>query len=82
MARKAKRLLALLLALLLCVSLLPATALAEGEDEETGTIALVEEPEGERPRRNPTRRPCRKRLRPEIFPSTRPIFRTRPSAPT
>ena len=31
MARKAKRLLALLLALLLCVSLLPATALAEGE---------------------------------------------------
>ena len=47
MARKAKRLLALLLALLLCVSLLPATALAEGEDEETGTIALVEEPDGE-----------------------------------
>ena len=43
MARNAKRLLALLLALMMCVSLLPATALAEEED--AGTIELAETPE-------------------------------------
>ena len=60
MARKAKRLLALLLALLLCVSLLPATALAEGEDEETGTIALVDGPGEIRPG-GPAGRGCGRR---------------------
>ncbi len=44
MARNGKRLLALLLALTLCVALLPG-ALAEDGEEEPGTIALVEEPE-------------------------------------
>ena len=45
MARSTKRLLVLLLAMILCVSLLPAAALAEEADEEVGTIAPVEEPE-------------------------------------
>ena len=47
MARRAKRLLSLLLALMMCVSLLPATALAEGEDEAAGTIRLADAPDGE-----------------------------------
>ncbi len=40
-----KRLLCLLLCLVLCLSLFPAAALAEDADENTGTIALVEDPE-------------------------------------
>ncbi len=45
MTQSTKRLLALLLALMLCISLIPAAALAEDEDEDAGTIQLVEDPE-------------------------------------
>ena len=39
------KILALLLALMMCISLFPTAAFAEDEDEDAGTIALVEEPE-------------------------------------
>ena len=64
MARRAKRLLALLLALMMCVSLLPATALAEGEGEAAGTIRLADAPDGE----NGAGAPAPEKSDPEALP--------------
>ena len=45
--KKLQQLLCLLLCLVFCLALLPAAALAEDADEDTGAIALVEDPAGE-----------------------------------
>ncbi len=71
MAQSTKRLLALLLALMLCISLIPAAALAEGEDEDAGSIQLVEDPE-----------PDEEEDAGDIAPAPEPVFDPRhPIAP-